>query len=588
MTPLDHQLLRFLLASAGCLAVGALVWPLTMLLRRLPGLALQRSTWLLAQLTIAAAFLVILLPHSERLRIVPPIEIDGATAASEQALPTPSSAIAGKARVAPVERAAGRTWLAYGARTWLLVYLLGLAYAIARQLQARQLLSSLEKAGSHAASIAAHAVPARLAVIEVDAPISPMLFGLVRPRLLLPRHLRRFSREQQQLIVEHELTHLRRHDLYWMSAGLLLQTLLWFNPVMRILRTQLSWAQELGCDRDVLAGRPPLQRKAYAAALLSQLRMQHRPLGAALAFDGVNATTVATRISLIREPVRSSSCRWARVAVVGTLALIFVGSLALQPALAWRIAPGAVVPLSCTVISDAAGGAPLVQSGQCDERVTPASTFNIAISLMGYDSGILIDEHAPVLPFKDGYPDWIAAWRQSTDPTSWISNSVLWYAQQIAARLGAQRFQRYVQDFSYGNQDVSGDPGKDNGLAQSWVGSSLTISPAEQLAFLRSVVNRTLPLSPAAYDMTARLMQNETLPNGWQVFGKTGTASHALPDGSDDQAHQYGWYVGWAKKGDRTVVFARLLLLDRRDDMHAGWRVKQTFLHALPLQLDAL
>ena len=67
--PLDAWLLRFLLASAGCLAAGLGVWALTALCRRLPGVALQRSTWLLGQATVVAAFLVILLPHSERLRL---------------------------------------------------------------------------------------------------------------------------------------------------------------------------------------------------------------------------------------------------------------------------------------------------------------------------------------------------------------------------------------------------------------------------------------------------------------------------------------------------------------------------------------
>ena len=595
MTTFDHFMIQFLLASAGCLAAGAAVGILTMLMRRLPRLALQRSTWLLGQLTIAAAFLVILLPHSERLRLVPPIELDGATrAATPLASPAPTPAVAaGAAVLAPsVPR---QSWLLYGARAWLLVYLLGFAYGIFRLFQAWRLLRALAAAGSPVHALGGHegfaAVckgAAALDVIEVDAPISPMLFGLFRPRLLLPLHLRSFDCLQQQLIVEHELTHWRRRDVHWMSAGLVLETLLWFNPVMRLLRTQLSWAQELGCDRDVLASRPRVQRKAYASALVLQLRLQHRPLSAALAFGGVNATTLTARISLIREPLAGTRSRWERVAAAIALGLVFLGSLALQPALAWRSASATVLPLSCTAISDAASGARLAHEGQCDERVTPASTFNLAISLMGYDSGVLVDEHAPSLPFKAGYPDWIPAWRQSTDPAAWLKYSVLWFAQQTTARLGAERFQRYVQQFDYGNQDVSGDPGKDNGLGWSWVSSSLAISPAEQLAFLRKVVNRQLALSPKAYDMTARIMTKVTLANGWEVYGKTGTAALTLPDGKDDQAHQYGWYVGWAKKGDRTVVFARLVLAERQGENHAGWRVKQAFLSELPSRLDAL
>ncbi len=608
MSPFDHLLVRLLLASGGCLAAGLGVWGLTLLLRRLPGVALQRSTWLLAQLTIVAAFLVIVLPHSERLRIVPPIELDTAikTAAAPARQP---AAAARQGAVAPTDASpAPQAWLLLGARLWLMVYALGLLHALWRLLQARRLLAGLATAGARVSEPEQHArfaglpgpAPKRdttmdvnVDVIEIDAPISPMLFGLLRPRLLLPRHLRRFEPTQQELIVEHELTHLRRHDLHWMSAGLLLQTLFWFNPFMRLLRAQLSWAQELGCDRAVLQGRPAAQRKAYAAALVAQLKTQQHPMHAAMAFGAVSASTVTERIALIRTPAAPPRRAWSRMAALAALALVVAGSVAFQPALAWRSAPlsasaGAAMELDCTFMTDAATGARLVQHGQCDERVTPASTFNIVVSLMGYDSGILIDEHAPALPFKEGYPDWIPAWRATTDPASWLRHSVLWYAQQVVARLGADRFARYLQQFEYGNQDLSGDPGKNNGLAMAWVSSSLTISPVEQAAFLRKLVNHELPVSAHAVEMTSRIMVTDTLANGWVVRGKTGTASPVLANGKDDATRQYGWYVGWASKAGRTVVFARMVLQPRRQDSYAGWRVKQAFLEALPGHLNKL
>lgn len=585
MTPFDHFLLRFLLASAGCLAAGAAVGTLLILLRRLPAMALQRSTWLLGQLTIAAAFLVIVLPHSERLRVVPPIEIEGPSQTAQQVASTPTQPAPAAAATA-LGAAPEPSLLAYAARAWAAIYLLGFVYTNFKLWRSWRLLQGLAHAGApldrlprHAAFSAAPGVD----VIEVDAPISPMLFGVFRPRLLLPRHLRSFEPIQQQLIVAHELTHLRRRDLHWMCAALMLESLFWFNPVMRLLRTQLSWAQELGCDRDVLAERPRAQHRHYASALVAQLKMQHQPLHAALAFGGVNVSTVMGRIALIREPLGAGRGRWTRVVAIGALALVVAGSLALQPALAWRI-----TSLECTAISDAASGAALAQEGQCESRVTPASTFNIPISLMGYDSGFLVDEHTPALPFKPGYPDWIDSWRQTTDPASFLSNSVLWYAQQVTAGIGERQFQRYVRQFAYGNQDVSGDPGKDNGLSMSWVGSSLAISPAEQIGFLRKVVNRQLQLSPQAYAKTARIMSRETLPNGWEVYGKTGTASYILPNGQDDDSHQYGWYVGWASKGGRTIVFARLVLHERQGDDHAGPRVKRAFLKELPGRLDKL
>ncbi|WP_436269742.1 class D beta-lactamase [Pseudoduganella sp. LjRoot289] len=251
-------------------------------------------------------------------------------------------------------------------------------------------------------------------------------------------------------------------------------------------------------------------------------------------------------------------------------------------------APAAQATLSCTELVDAASGARLVHEGQCDERVTPASTFNIAVALMGYDSAILADEHTPVLPFKPGYPAYYPSWRAATDPSSWIKNSVIWYAQQVTARLGARRFAGYVRDFGYGNRDLSGDAGKDNGLSYSWISSSLKISPVEQVAFLRKVVNRELALSAKAYDMTTRIMLPETLANGWEVHGKTGTASPVLPNGRDDKLNQYGWYVGWAQKGQRKLVFARLVLDRKQEAAAGGLRAKEAFLRELPARLDAL
>lgn len=593
MTAFDLLAFRFLLASAGCVVAGLGVWAVTLLFRRLSGVPLQRFMWLLGQLAVAASFLVILLPHSERLRVVPPIEL--AETARADAVAGVSSGQQGSAAMTTAAVAAPlvRSPLAMAAQAWLLVYLLGLGYALIRLWQARCALKGLAAAGSPAPDMPGHS---QLAVIEIDAPISPMLFGLFRPQLLLPRHLRQFDPIQQHMIVEHELTHLRRRDLHWMSASIALQTLLWFNPFMHLLRARLAWAQELGCDRDVLRHRPGPERKAYAAALVAQLRLQHGAASPALAFGAIDQQTLAQRIAHIRQPGKGARRPWVRFAASAALAAIVGCSLVFQPALALRSGPtqaplnaaAAAGPISCTIMADAASGQQLVLEGRCNERVTPASTFNIAVSLMGYDSGILHNELAPMLPFKPGYVDWNPAWRQPANPKTWIRDSVLWYAQQVTAQLGATRFQDYVTRFDYGNADVSGDPGKGNGLALSWVSSSLAISPLEQVAFLRKLVTRKLPVTGKAYAMTARILQPQTLANGWVIQGKTGTASPVLPDGRDDDQHQYGWFVGWAKKDGRTIVFARLVQDEKKESVAAGWRVKQAFLRDMQTRLASL
>ncbi len=262
--------------------------------------------------------------------------------------------------------------------------------------------------------------------------------------------------------------------------------------------------------------------------------------------------------------------------------------------LLWLVfASAAQAETLCTTLADAATGQVLKQDGRCDMRVTPASTFKIAISLIGFDSGFLVDEHHPVLAFRDGYADWNPAWRQPTDPARWIRYSVVWFSQVVTRHLGEARFSRYVKAFRYGNEDVSGDPEKYNGLTHAWLSSSLRISPLEQLAFLEKVVRRQLPVSARAYDMTDRITFVAQLPNGWEVHGKTGTGSPIDATGAKDLDHDYGWFVGWARKGQRAIVFARLGEENATPAALAasvplvGLRVREATLEELPEMLDS-
>jgi len=222
----------------------------------------------------------------------------------------------------------------------------------------------------------------------------------------------------------------------------------------------------------------------------------------------------------------------------------------------------AVAKTVCTLVADAATGALIHEQGTCDRRVTPASTFKVPIALMGYDAGILANPHAPVWQFREGYPDWVAAWKQDTDPTGWMKESVLWYSQEITRALGQERFAAYVAAFGYGNGHISGNKGKKDGLTRAWLSSSLKISPQEQVAFFRKFLARALPVSDTAYRMTAAIMTAFPLANGWTVYGKTGSGR------AGEKA--IGWFVGWATDGNRTVVFARQADYPRSELMRAG------------------
>ena len=230
----------------------------------------------------------------------------------------------------------------------------------------------------------------------------------------------------------------------------------------------------------------------------------------------------------------------------------------------------------------------LVEQGVCDERVPPASTFKIPIALMGYDAGFLQDEHSPELPFKEGYADWVKSWRADTDPTVWMRDSVVWYSQQVTLSLGMQRFADYAAAFDYGNADVSGDAGKDNGLTRAWLSSSLRISPLEQVDFLTELVKGELPVSARAHEMTKAILPVATLPDGWTVRGKTGAGFASQPNGKPDRDRPIGWYVGWAQKDGRTIVFARMKKHSSRQKLTPGFGARDAMLKELPGLLSGL
>lgn len=258
-------------------------------------------------------------------------------------------------------------------------------------------------------------------------------------------------------------------------------------------------------------------------------------------------------------------------------------TLTLAISLTFMGLPIAQAKTICTLVSDASTGKVLVEDGDCDSRVTPASTFKMALAVIGYDSGFLKDEHAPTIAFKPGFVDWGGeAWKQPTDPTRWLKYSVVWYSQQITHALGTKTLQDYLVKMDYGNADFSGDKGKDNGLDRAWIASSLKISPKEQVAFLGKLVNRKLLVSADAMDKAMAVVETSGIDGGWTVHGKTGMAYPRKPDYTFDEQHPWGWYAGWAEKDGRRIVFARLVQDEKKMPGTAGNRTREAIFKELP------
>jgi beta-lactamase class D len=215
----------------------------------------------------------------------------------------------------------------------------------------------------------------------------------------------------------------------------------------------------------------------------------------------------------------------------------------------------------------------IVQEGDCHTRHTPCSTFKVALSLMGYNEGILVDETNPEWQFQKGHVDHIENWKQAHNPKLWMKNSCVWYSQEKTKKLGEKKFRQYLQKFNYGNQDGSGDKGMNNGLTNSWLGSSLEISPEEQVEFLNKLLHNSLPVSDIAHEMTKNIIYVEELNDDWQLYGKTGACTPAAFKGM--KGKQIGWFIGWLSKGERTIIFANYMEPKNQHDIISGPRARE-------------
>ncbi len=196
---------------------------------------------------------------------------------------------------------------------------------------------------------------------------------------------------------------------------------------------------------------------------------------------------------------------------------------------------------------------------RCAQRIPPDSTFKIALSLMAFDQKIINNDTV----FKwDGKSRWLKNWNQDQTPRSWMQYSVVWVSQLLTPQLGISTIKDYLQKFNYGNQDFSGDPGKNNGLTNAWLNSSLTISADEQLLFLVNMFTYKLPVSHAAVTHTFNNMyiennptidislygtQFDVLKNNWQLYGKTGSSGATSP--------RDGWFEGIVINGSQKYIF---------------------------------
>ncbi|HST28801.1 MAG TPA: TonB family protein [Rudaea sp.] len=128
--------------------------------------------------------------------------------------------------------------------------------------------------------------------------VTPMLVGWIKPVILLPASLLSgFPPQQVELIIAHELGHIRRWDYLANLAQVVLETVLFYHPVVHWISRDVRNAREECCD-DLVLQVASGKALAYARALAGLEELRHDP-GFAVPALGAGGGELLTRIRRI-------------------------------------------------------------------------------------------------------------------------------------------------------------------------------------------------------------------------------------------------------------------------------------------------
>ena len=162
----------------------------------------------------------------------------------------------------------------------------------------------------------------------VDA---PFIIGFLQPVIVLPAII--YSDKELYYILCHEILHYKHHDLYIKFFLELVSTLYWWNPIIAVLKLQISKSLEINIDYMVTQNLTAIEKLDYTECLLNtakHLTPDHNKF--ALTFSDDNESVLSQRCSCLLSGIqRSSHRRFTKIIATCILALILSCSILVEP-----------------------------------------------------------------------------------------------------------------------------------------------------------------------------------------------------------------------------------------------------------------
>lgn len=192
----------------------------------------------------------------------------------------------------------------------------------------------------------------RSPALLVHPSYGPLFLGGAAPAIILPTELVHSASEAElQMVLTHELAHLKRHDFYWSAWVTLAQVVFFFHPLVWLSRRQYRLAQELACD-ELTVRASGASARDYAELLL-KVATGHRAKSWSSGALGVLGSGIhlERRLTLLHQLGNRSrrQTKWAASVAI----LIALGGLA-----PWRVVAQTRTPEPGKPTSGAVGAEP--------------------------------------------------------------------------------------------------------------------------------------------------------------------------------------------------------------------------------------
>lgn len=222
--------------------------------------------------------------------------------------------------------------------------------------------------------------------------------------------------------------------------------------------------------------------------------------------------------------------------------------------------------------------AKVFNKGVALQRYSPYSTFKIIATLMGIHNGVLRDENSKMGYNKSRYS--IAEWNHDLTLKDAFQYSCVWYFRKVIDAVGEIEVARELEELNYGNCDSSQWEGSninpEHELNGFWLGSTLRISPLEQVEVLRNVFEKKACYTEdEIYDLQS-IMLKDTVDN-INIYGKTGTYQN-----------KEGWYVGFVEREKQKYYFAIYLFANDDGESATGQMARMTVMNIVRKGLFSL